>query len=274
MPQLSEYIPGLKGGFLTIDVPVDLGDFTDSNGNEWLEVDAVASAVNHVQVRNSATGSPSAITATGSDTNVGIGLSSKGTGSVTLWTGDSAREALICVNTASAVNEITITPSATGNAVGIAATGSDTNAGLDLDGKGSGAIRLNTTGTGNVTTSRAVLSSGATAGIGYSTGAGGTVVQATNKSTGVTLSTVTGIITMNNASLAADTTVSFTLTNTAIAATDAVIVLHESAGTLGAYSFASTAAAGSATIAVHNNTPGALGEAIVLRVVVIKSVNA
>ena len=119
-----------------------------------------------------------------------------------------------------------------------------------------------------------VLSESATAGIGYMTGAGGTVTQMTNKTTGVTLNTVTGTITLNNASLAGDTTASFVLTDSAIAATDAVIVLHESAGTLGAYSFASTAGAGSATIAVHNNTPGALGEAIVLRFVVIKSVNA
>jgi hypothetical protein len=112
------------------------------------------------------------------------------------------------------------------------------------------------------------------AGLGYGTGAGGAVIQATNKGVTVVLNTVTGIITMNNASLAADTTVAFTLTNSAIAATDAVLVLHESAGTIGAYSFGSTAASGSAVISVHNNTPGNLSEAIVLRFVVIKSVNA
>ena len=122
--------------------------------------------------------------------------------------------------------------------------------------------------------STAITSSSATAGIGYATGAGGTVSQLTSKSTGVTLNTVTGTITMHNASLAADTTVAFTLTNSAIAATDAVLVLHESVGTIGAYSFGSTAASGSAAISVHNNTPGALGEAIVLRFVVVKSVNA
>ena len=120
----------------------------------------------------------------------------------------------------------------------------------------------------------AITSSHATAGIGYATGAGGSVTQATSKATGVTLNTVTGIITMNGAALAADTTVSFTLTDSAIAATDAVVVVHESAGTLGAYSFGSTAGAGSAVIAVHNNTPGSLSEAVVLRFVVVKSVNA
>ena len=120
----------------------------------------------------------------------------------------------------------------------------------------------------------AVTSSNATAGIGYATGAGGTVIQQSSKSQATTLSTVCGAITMNSAALAADVTVSFTLTNTAVAATDAVIILHESAGTLGAYSFATTAGAGSVVISVHNNTPGSLSEAIVLRMLVIKSVNA
>ena len=120
----------------------------------------------------------------------------------------------------------------------------------------------------------AITSSHATAGVGYATGAGGTVSQITSKSTGVTLNTITGIITMNNAALAADTTVAFTLTDSAIAATDAVVVLHESGGTIGAYSFGSTAASGSVVISVHNNTPGSLSDAVVLRFVVVKSVNA
>ena len=78
-------------------------------------------------------------------------------------------------------------------------------------------IQLITRGAGSVTTPGGIRSSHATTGIGYSTGAGGTVIQATNKSTGVTLNTVTGIITMNNASLAADTSVAFVLTDSAIA---------------------------------------------------------
>lgn len=120
----------------------------------------------------------------------------------------------------------------------------------------------------------ALTSASATAGIGYAAGAGGTVAQATDKSTGVTLDKVCGTITMNNASLAADTTVAFTLTDSAIAATDLVVVVHDSAGTLGAYSFGVTPGSGSAVISVHNNTPGALAEAIVLRFAVIKAVAA
>lgn len=110
----------------------------------------------------------------------------------------------------------------------------------------------------------------ATGGVGYGTGAGGTVTQLTSKSTGVTLNTVTGEITLNGAALAADTSVSFTLTNSAIAAADLVVVTHHSAGTAGAYTVTGQAAAGSATITVRNVTAGSLSEAIVLKFAVIK----
>lgn len=128
--------------------------------------------------------------------------------------------------------------------------------------------------TGNVTFGAAALSKSATAGIGYSTGAGGTVTQATSKATGVTLSTVCGTITLNAASLAANTSVAFTWTNTAIAATDYIDIQHDSVGTLGAYSICVTPGAGSATVTVRNNTAGALAEAIVLRFFVTKAVTA
>jgi hypothetical protein len=106
---------------------------------------------------------------------------------------------------------------------------------------------------------------------GYGAGAGGTVTQATNKSTGATLNTRCGTITMNGAELAANTTVSFTLTNTQIAATDVVMLNHASAGTAGAYTLNAQAAAGSASINVRNVTGGALSEAIVIRFAVIKA---
>jgi hypothetical protein len=106
---------------------------------------------------------------------------------------------------------------------------------------------------------------------GYGAGAGGTVTQATNKSTGATLNTRCGTITMNGAELAADTTVSFTLTNSQIAATDVVVLNHASAGTAGAYTLNAQAAAGSASINVRNVTGGALSEAIVIRFAVIKA---
>ena len=110
--------------------------------------------------------------------------------------------------------------------------------------------------------------------MGFATGSGGAVTQSTSKATAVTLNTACGQITMNNASLNAATIVSFTLTNTAIAATDVLVLNHISGGTIGAYTLNAQAAAGSATINVRNNTAGALAEAIVIQFVVIKAVNA
>lgn len=93
----------------------------------------------------------------------------------------------------------------------------------------------------------------------------GTATQLTSKATGTTLSAIHGRITMNSASLAANTLVSFTLMDTQIGASDMVDVYHESAGTIGAYSVSASPASGSATINVRNITAGALAEAIVLR---------
>jgi hypothetical protein len=107
---------------------------------------------------------------------------------------------------------------------------------------------------------------------GYVTGEGGTIAQTTSKSTGVTLNKKCGQITLNNAALAANTTVSFTLTNSTIAATDLLVLNHVSGGTAGAYTLNAQAAAGSASINVRNVTSGSLSEAIVIGFAVIKAV--
>ena len=112
--------------------------------------------------------------------------------------------------------------------------------------------------------------------VGYITGDGGAVTQATSKATGVTLNKLCGQITLNNASLAANTAVSFVLTNSNIAATDVMRVnVASGAATPGSYLVQAEAfGAGSVTISVRNMTAGALGEALVLNFVVIKSVAA
>lgn len=110
-------------------------------------------------------------------------------------------------------------------------------------------------------------------GVGYSTGDGGTVTQATSKSTGVTLNTLSGQITMNNASLAADAEVTFTVTNDKVTASDVVIVNHQSVGNENYIPFVSRVSAGAFNITV-SNAGGTAGEAIVLNFVVIKGATA
>ena len=105
--------------------------------------------------------------------------------------------------------------------------------------------------------------------IGYAAGAQGAVTQATSKSTGVTLNTSAGQITMNAASLAASTNVTFTLTNSTISAKD-VLLLNVTNGTSGAYNcWVSSMAAGSATITLRNISAGSLSEAVVLNFALI-----
>lgn len=106
--------------------------------------------------------------------------------------------------------------------------------------------------------------------LGYTSTAQGAVTQATSKSTGVTLNKSMGRITMNNAALAANTAVTFTLTNSTISAKDVVSVNVSSGGTAGAYAvYVSSLNAGSAEISVRNMTGGSLSEAIIVNFAVI-----
>ena len=111
----------------------------------------------------------------------------------------------------------------------------------------------------------------ATAEIGYSALAQTAVTQLTSKSTGVTANTSAGQITMNAASLAATTNVTFTLTNSLLSAKDVIIVNVASANaTAGAYNcWVSSMLAGSATITLRNITAGALLEAVVINFAII-----
>ena len=104
---------------------------------------------------------------------------------------------------------------------------------------------------------------------------GGTVSQATSKSTAVELNTHSGQITMDDAALADDAIVTFTVTNSNIAATDVVIVNHSSGGTLGVYVVqAHTIASGSFKISVENISGGSLAETPVISFAVIKGASS
>jgi hypothetical protein len=124
----------------------------------------------------------------------------------------------------------------------------------------------------------AILSSSPSAGVGYATGAGAAVTQATNRSTGVTCTGLSGAITTHTASLAAEASAAFVVTNTAVALGDVVLVSIRSGSNGGNTAAAVTAvAAGSYTIRVsNNNASGGTAEtgAIVLNVAVVRAVSA
>jgi hypothetical protein len=105
--------------------------------------------------------------------------------------------------------------------------------------------------------------------LGYTAAAQGTVTQQTDKSTAVTLNRPAGQITMNAASLAGATNVTFTLNNSFISPND-VIVLNVNGGTTAAYNvYTSVLGAGSASITLRNITANPLAEAVVLNFALI-----
>lgn len=173
---------------------------------------------------------------------------------------------------------ITLTGDVTGTGTGsFAATvgkigGKAVNLAGALTTAGAFASTFTMTGVTNVT----FPTSGTLAAVSGTMAAGGSVVQATNKSTGVTLNTVTGQITTNNAALAANTVVTFTLTDSVIAATDIVLPqLVSGPATAGTYEvWTEAVAAGSVKVNVRNISAGALSEALVIGFAVIKSVTA
>lgn len=127
-----------------------------------------------------------------------------------------------------------------------------------------------------ITCTNSIKSTGASGGIGYGTGSGGTVTQLTSKSTAVTLNKINGTITMNNASLAANAVVFFTVNNSVVSSTDGVVVNHSNGGTLGDYSIQGNVfpSGGALTIAVRNVTAVALAVAIEIKFIVIKGANS
>ena len=124
---------------------------------------------------------------------------------------------------------------------------------------------------GNLISTGRITSANATAGIGYATGAGGTVTQGTSRTTGVTINKLAGAITLFSAAgTSAYTT--FTVTNSTVAATD-VIIVNQKSGTDKYETFVTAVAAGSFAI-TFSDTSGTTTEQPVFNFAVIKAVAA
>jgi len=73
---------------LTAAKIVDGGFLADANGNELIVFQTTGSAVNQLEITNNASGSDPILAATGGDTNIGITLTPKGTGVITIAAGN------------------------------------------------------------------------------------------------------------------------------------------------------------------------------------------
>lgn len=111
---------------------------------------------------------------------------------------------------------------------------------------------------------------------GYGAGksAGSTVTQITNRATGVTINALTGTITTDSTSLAAEASAVFVVTNSKVAITDVVVCnIRSGSIALNTDVVVSAVAAGSFSLTViNNNVAAGTAEtgAIIINFVVIK----
>ncbi len=161
------------------DTTPQLGGMLDVNGQsigdgtlELLKFVETASAVNEITITNAATAGDVELAATGDDADVSLDLVSKGSGTVKIngvtvtggglgnvvedttpqlggmldvngqSLGDGTLELLSFSETASAINEFTISNAAIGNGPDLAATGGDTNIDIEFTPKGSGTVNV------------------------------------------------------------------------------------------------------------------------------------
>lgn len=187
-----------------------------------------------------------------------------------------------------------ITTSGTINIVNTGVTRLSAGTGITLSGS-NGAVTVSTTTTGGtvtgvtlasnafVITGSPITTSGtitvdlpanialATTGLGYRTGAGGTVTQGTSRTTGVTINKLSGAITLFSAAGTSSYT-TFTVTNSTVAATD-VIIVNQKSGTDKYETFVSNVASGSFSI-TFADVSGTTTEQPVFNFAVIKAVAA
>lgn len=121
-----------------------------------------------------------------------------------------------------------------------------------------------------------IKSTSSSAGIGYATGAGGTVTQATDKATSVTINAVCGQIETHDANLPAGGTAVFAVNNSAVAATDVVVaVIAAGASSTGKYRVQATEVdSGTFNIGLDNISAVDVAEAVTISFVVIKGVTS
>ena len=125
--------------------------------------------------------------------------------------------------------------------------------------------------TGTSLTATGFVGSTGTAGVGYATGAGGTVTQGSSRTTGVTINKRCGAITMFSAAGSA-TAATFTVTNSTVGAND-VIILNQASGT-NLYDLLVTAVSAGSFNITFLTTGGTATDAPVINFAVIDGVAA
>jgi hypothetical protein len=223
-------------------------------------------------------------TISSTNTNGDINITPNGTGAVVIPAATFTTLLATTFSTVNAAAHFDLTGTT------FTADGTDTNISISLVPKGTGKIIADGVGINGgvlstITTNQNLTLSPngtgeivATSPFGYGgSGTGGTITQATSRTTGVTLNKLSGQITLfASTALSGHASNEFTLTNSFIDATDVVHVCFASGLTGASYGVTVTAvSAGSCKITVSNfNNSATPSDTPVLNFVVIKGVNA
>jgi len=173
---VADTSPQLGGNLDTNSFMIDFDDahgIRDENGNEQLFFTTTGSAVNYLNVTNSATGNDPKLSALGGDSNIDLAVSPKGTGEVVVGTGaadatitsSGAHNLILDTNSGTnsgvitivdgANGNITITPNGSGNIVldGLTFPNADGSANQALITNGSGTLSF---GSAGISTGKAI----------------------------------------------------------------------------------------------------------------------
>jgi len=111
------------------------------SGAEQVRFTGGSTSVNRIELTGAATATAVQLAAAGSDTNVSLNITSKGTSNISLRTGGNQQ--VLIINTTSSTNSIGLTGSTASNAVQIAVQGG-TNIPIAMISRGTGALQFAT----------------------------------------------------------------------------------------------------------------------------------
>lgn len=158
----------------------------NTGGGTQVKIFNKASAVNFFTLIGAATGGSPAVNVGGSDTNIGLQLTTQGTGSLSFQTGHG-QQIVVADGGVSTVNYLQIQGSPTGSGPIISALGSDSNVNLTLTPKGAGNTIIST---GNLSAANMISGYTSTATAGTTT----TLVVGSNRQQYFTGSTTQTIV--------------------------------------------------------------------------------
>jgi len=144
--QVVGAVTGQYPALTTQGTDANVGLLVNSKGtypvtiNSALEINPTASSVNFIGFYGAVTGGAPVFVAKGSDANIAMGFTTKGTQGFAFYTNNFGAQQAAITHTASAVNYLNFTGAATTASPVLSAQGSDTNINLTFTPKGTGVV--------------------------------------------------------------------------------------------------------------------------------------